>query len=115
MSENIAKSAGAASSSGQDKPKRAILVLRDRCCGGVPKERLERNKEQQSFKRQVKAALEKGPKTAPEVAAETGLPTERVFWQLMCMKKYGEVVEGEERDGYYEYKLAENSTDSSQE
>ena len=84
--------------------KRPIQILRERC-GGVPKERLAQNKQQQASRRQLKAALEDGPKTVPELAEETGLPAKSVFWLVMGMKKYGAVTEGEERDGYFEYHL----------
>jgi hypothetical protein len=42
----------------------------------------------------------------PEIHAATGIPADEVLWHLMAMKKYGKVVEREEREGYYEYALA---------
>jgi predicted Rossmann fold nucleotide-binding protein DprA/Smf involved in DNA uptake len=90
------------------KPEKAIRVLRERC-GGVPRDRLERNKQQTADRRKLKAALESGPKTVPQLAEATGLPTQRAFWLLMGMKKYGTVAEGQEQDGYFEYMLAAES------
>jgi len=45
----------------------------------------------------------------PQIAQETNLPPHEVFWHLMAIKKYGKLVEGEEREGYFEYALAEES------
>jgi hypothetical protein len=51
--------------------------------------------------------LHDGPKTIPEIASATGVPAHEVVWQVMTMKKYGKVVEGEEHDGYFAYALTE--------
>ena len=91
---------------GADKPRarKPIQILRERR-GGVPKELTERNRRLTQTRKQITSALKDGPKTVPQVADVTGLPTHEVLWQLMGMKKYGQVVEGEEQDGYYEYAL----------
>jgi len=88
----------------EQKKKKPIQILRERR-GGVPKDLLERNKRHASARRQLRTALQNGPKIVPELAKETGLPAQEAFWLLMGMKKYGELAEGEERDGYYEYTL----------
>jgi hypothetical protein len=87
-------------------PKKPIQILRERR-GGVPKERLAKHREQKRFLKTLREALRGGPLTVPQLAAATGFGTADVLWHLMAMKKFGEVVEGEERDGYYEYGLAE--------
>ena len=81
-----------------------VQILRERR-GGVPKELLQRNREQAQTRKQITTTLKDGPKTVPEIAAATGLASHRLFWCLMGMRKYGQVVEGEERDGYFEYAL----------
>jgi hypothetical protein len=86
------------------KQKKPIQILRERQ-GGMPKELLERNKRQATARRQLRTALKDGPKIVPELAKATGLATQETFWLLMGMKKYGELAEGAERDGYYEYML----------
>jgi hypothetical protein len=88
------------------KPRemRPIQILRERR-GGVPKELLQRSREQIQTRKLITTALKDGPKTVPEIAAATGLATHQLFWRLMGMRKYGQVVEGEERDGYFEYAL----------
>ena len=89
-----------------EKPReiKPIQILRERR-GGVPKEFVERSRRQAKAHKVLAAALKDGPKTVPEIAQIAGLPTHELFWYLMGMKKYGQIVEGEERDGYHEYAL----------
>jgi hypothetical protein len=103
MSENNP----AAATASQDKKKKApVHILRDRR-GGVPQVLLELTRRQAAIRKQLTKALQEGPKIVPELAEASGFPTHEVFWHLMAMKKYGEIVEGEERDGYFEYALKE--------
>ena len=71
----------------------------------MPKDLLERNKRHKAARRQLRTALKDGPKIVPELVKATGLAAQKAFWLLMGMKKYGELAEGAERDGYYEYML----------
>jgi pyruvate/2-oxoglutarate dehydrogenase complex dihydrolipoamide acyltransferase (E2) component len=91
---------------GESKQKEQLTsqILRERL-GGAPKRPMEISREHARIKKQIREALKDGPKTAPQVAESTQLDTSEVFWHLMSMKKYGEVVEGEERDSYVEYTL----------
>jgi len=84
--------------------KKPIEVLRERR-GGLPKTLLERNRQQAKTRKQIIRTLREGPKTIPEIAATTGIPVHRVVWQVMAMKKYGKIAEGEERDSYFAYAL----------
>lgn len=88
--------------------KKPIEILRERR-GGVPKKLLERHRQQAANRRGIVGALQTASKTVPEIAKETGLPPHEVFWHLMAMKKYGKLVEGQQRDDYFEYALAEAS------
>jgi len=88
--------------------KKPIAILRERR-GGAPGELVERNRQQAASRRRIVDALKVASKTAPEIARETGLPPHVVFWQLMAMKKYGKVIEGQQREDYFEYGLAEAS------
>ena len=85
-----------------------IQMLRERR-GGVPRELTERNRQQLANRRRIVDALKGGTKTVPAIAEETNLPRHEVFWHLMAMKKYGKVVEGQQREDYFEYGLAEAS------
>lgn len=53
----------------------------------------------------ITATLKNGPMTVPALAKATGLGTEIVFWQLMSLKKYGKVAEGEQDGDYFQYRL----------
>jgi predicted transcriptional regulator len=88
------------------KKKPTALLLRKRL-GNAPAEIVERSKEQTRIRRTIVEVLQQGPSTVPEVAQASGLPSHEVLWHLMAMKKYGEVVEGDQRGDYYEYALAQ--------
>ena len=88
----------------EPQKEKPIKIIRERR-GGVPKDLVERSRAQTKMRKKIIQALEDGPKTVPEVAKATAMPSHEVLWKLMGMKKYGLVVEGEERDGYYEYAL----------
>jgi hypothetical protein len=84
--------------------KRSAQVLRQRR-GGVGPEIIQRNREHQRTRRRITEALQAGPKTVPEIAETTGLPSHEVFWHLMAMKKYGKVEEGQQQGDYFQYVL----------
>ena len=88
----------------EPRKEEPIKIIRERR-GGVPKDLMERSRLQAQTRKKIIQALEDGPKTVPEVAKATAMPSHEVLWKLMGMKKYGLVVEGEERDGYYQYAL----------
>jgi predicted Rossmann fold nucleotide-binding protein DprA/Smf involved in DNA uptake len=64
-------------------------------------------KEQQAFRKSLKAAMSQGAKTIPEIAAGAGLPADQVLWHVMAMKKYDLVREVGKDGEYYQYVLAE--------
>jgi predicted transcriptional regulator len=86
------------------KPKRPIEILRDRK-GGISKELKDYFNAQQRVRKALRAALQAGPKTVPQVAAESGVDAADVLWHLMAMRRYGEVSDGPEQDGYVLYRL----------
>ena len=88
------------------KEKKPIQILRERR-GGIPRDILAKSGEQKRLLKRLKLALADGPRTVPEVAAETGVDSGEVLWHLMALRKYGELVEGDEREGYFEYALKE--------
>lgn len=94
----------------QDSPraKSPIQILRERQ-GTNLRDRLERNRQQAANRLRIAVALKDGPKTVPEIAQITGLPPSEVLWHLMAMKKYGKLVEADQRDDYMEYALSGKS------
>ncbi len=87
------------------KPKRAIEVLRERR-GGMSNELKTYVSNQQKVYKALRAALKAGPRTVPQLAAECSIPAPEVMWHLMAMRRYGEVLDGPEENGYLLYTLA---------
>jgi predicted transcriptional regulator len=50
-------------------------------------------KEQRRIQQEICKIIRDNPKTVPEVAVASGLPTHEVLWHLTAMKKYGLVAE----------------------
>jgi predicted transcriptional regulator len=59
-------------------------------------------KEQKKVIKAIKAQLQQ-PKTVPEIAEATGIPSSTVLWYVSALKKYGEVKETEKDGGYFRY------------
>ncbi len=90
----------------KNKEKKPIQVLRERR-GGGRKELIELNRKQTKIRKKLLDSLKEGPKTIPEVSSATGIPTHETLWYMVGLKKYGQIIEGNEQDGYYEYALKE--------
>ncbi len=91
----------------KEKKKKELTVKMLRDKGVKPrKEAIERSKEQRKIIKQITECLKSGPKTIPEIASELNMPTGVVTWYVMTLWKYGQIVAGEEVDGYYKYELA---------
>jgi hypothetical protein len=87
------------------RPKRPIEVLRERH-GGVSGELKTYVSNQQKVYKALRTALKAGPRTVPQLAAECGIPSPEVMWHLMALRRYGEVLDGPEENGYLLYTLA---------
>jgi predicted Rossmann fold nucleotide-binding protein DprA/Smf involved in DNA uptake len=83
-----------------------VSILRQRR-GPVPDALRDRVKEHSRIEKALTDALASGPKSAPEIAAETGIPAHQAFWHLMAMRKYGKVAEAGEAGDYCQYRLVE--------
>jgi len=66
---------------------------------------VERNRRQKAIRQSIVAVLQEESKTIPELARRVGLPADEVLRYVMGMKKYGNVAEAEQVDGYYKYAL----------
>jgi hypothetical protein len=89
-----------------NKQKKPIQILRERC-GGVSEELKTLTRVQTSIIKNLRISIKNVYRTVPEISKLTDIPSHEVLWYLMAMKKYGMIIEGEERDGYYEYTLKE--------
>jgi len=88
------------------KDRHAIAALRERH-GGMSAPLKEYFKEQQRVRKALREALKAGPKTIPELAAACKLAPPATMWHVMAMRRYGEVAETGEQNGYLLYALKE--------
>jgi predicted Rossmann fold nucleotide-binding protein DprA/Smf involved in DNA uptake len=65
----------------------------------------QRVKENREVRKKLTEILGRGPRTVPEIALETGIPSHHVLWHLTSMRKYGKVAEGEQSGDYFLYVL----------
>jgi predicted Rossmann fold nucleotide-binding protein DprA/Smf involved in DNA uptake len=87
------------------RSREALKALREQRAGALEAGQ-SRLKEQIKITNQIVKVLKEEPRTVPALAEATGLPTQTVFWQLMAMKKYGKVAEGEQDGDYFQYRLS---------
>ncbi|MBN1335468.1 MAG: hypothetical protein JXB39_05860 [Deltaproteobacteria bacterium] len=81
-----------------------IRVLAERM-GGASTELKERLKRQRIREKALRTALEDGPKTVAELAAVLQEDPREALWLVMALKKYGDIVEGEQQGDVYTYAL----------
>ncbi|MEX1247727.1 MAG: hypothetical protein WEA61_04545 [Anaerolineales bacterium] len=62
-------------------------------------------KSQKLLQQEISKALKEQPRSVPDVAAATGIPSREILWWLASMKKYGLVVEDGMQDDYPLYRL----------
>lgn len=86
--------------------KEKLKELRERKSSKI-KEIQKIVKEQNKIKDAIRNILKDSPKTVPEIADRASLPTDKVMWFVASMKKYGEILEGEKKGEYFEYRLNE--------
>lgn len=94
--------------SGKRDWKADLRTLRERR-GGVPEEVKESDRRRREILRRIRGVLDEGARTVPGIARAVELTTTETLFFVMALKKYGEVVEGEEREGWYEYARKEVS------
>lgn len=66
--------------------------------------------EPKRIQKEICQAIREQPRTVPEVAQATGLPTHEVLWHITALRKYGEVVEAGMAGAYYLYQTAPKTT-----
>ena len=95
----------------KSKKMKPIQILRERR-GGVPRDLIERNRQQSVIRRRITKALQGEPMTVPELADHLDVPSSEVLWYVMGMKKYGKVIEAEQAGSYFKYRLADESRET---
>jgi len=66
-------------------------------------------KKQQAARKTIEKAMRNGPRSVPQLARHTGIPSHDVLWHIASMKKYGLAVEeGPDESGdYFLYSLSD--------
>ena len=91
------------------KKKSNVKILKQKR-GEVPQVLKDRVKEANKIKKAIKQSITDSSKTVLEISEEIGYPTERVFWFITSLRKYGEIAETKEhKDLYYTYQLVSRS------
>ena len=70
-----------------------------------------RMKEQRKKIKAIKEQLKDSPLTVPAIAAATEIEPSHVLWFVAALKKYGQIIEGEKDGSYFQFRLAEKSSD----
>ena len=66
-------------------------------------------KEHNSALRAIREQLKDMPRTVPEIAEGTGLPSSKVMWYVASMKKFGDILEADQDDSYFRYQLSKGN------
>jgi predicted transcriptional regulator len=76
--------------------------------GESVKQAQELLKVQQAARKTLSRAMQAGPRSAPQLAAASGLAAREVLWHLAAMKKYGLIEEAgmDDAEEYYLYRLS---------
>lgn len=93
--------------------KKALAALRQRL-GGVSETKREQHKKLLTARKSIRQQLESAPATVPELARATGLPSHETLWHVTGMRKYGQVREDGEADGYVRYLLVTDASASTE-
>ena len=86
--------------------KKALADFRTRM-GGADEAKLKRHKDFLTARKAIRKSLQSQPDTVPSLAESLKLPANEVLRHVAGMRKYGEVRELGEADGYIRYGLTE--------
>jgi predicted transcriptional regulator len=86
-----------------------LKVFRERM-GGLTESKKAMAKDQRDTQKAIQETLKAGPRTVPEIAAETKIPSHKVLWYVMAMKRYGKVAEAGQAGDYFRYGWKEASS-----
>ncbi len=88
--------------------REALKVFRERH-GGVAESLKKYAADFRRERKRITDALQVAPATVPELARQTGLPSDRVLWHVAGMRKYGAAREAGPDGEYVKYELLEQS------
>ncbi len=87
-----------------DTQKHALTALRQRM-GGISDAKKQHTRALNAARQAIRQALAQQPATVPAVAQAIHRPTHEVLWHLTGMRKYGQIQEAGEEEGYVLYTL----------
>jgi hypothetical protein len=93
--------------------KDALRQLRETRQARIEKAK-EAVKTQSALIKKIRAQLESGPQTVPQIAAATGLDSAQVLLYVSGLRKYGALSEGPKDGDYFTYTLAPPKKTNSQ-
>ncbi|RLE41630.1 hypothetical protein DRJ19_05530 [Candidatus Woesearchaeota archaeon] len=83
-----------------------VRLYKEKTKAQPSKELMDLVRKQAMIKNRIIKALEKGPKTIPEIASEIGLPIHEVTWYVLTFTKYNILRPVEQTDeGYWKYEV----------
>jgi predicted transcriptional regulator len=82
-----------------------LKILREK--NGTNKDLMESVKMTNKIHKLIMESLATGPKTIPEIALETKLESEVIFWHVNALRKYGKIVDGGKTGDYWKYSKVE--------
>jgi hypothetical protein len=71
--------------------------------GNAPQHILEGMKESKRIQDAILKTLDNGPKTVPEIAESTGIPTKDIFWHVNALRKYNKLHDVKKQGDYFTY------------
>ncbi len=86
--------------------KKALADFRTRT-GGTDEAKVKRHKDFLAARKAIRKSLQNQPDTVPSLAHNLKLPAHEVLRHIAGMRKYGEVRELDEAEGYIRYGLTE--------
>ncbi|RPI13824.1 MAG: hypothetical protein EHM65_04985 [Acidobacteriales bacterium] len=86
-----------------------LKIFRERL-GGLTEAKKALAKDQRDTTKAIQEALKEGPRTVPEISSLTKIPTQKVLWYIMAMKRYNKVAEAGQAGDYYRYQWKEASS-----
>lgn len=85
---------------GKEALKQLKAARKDKIAASTARMKIQR----QAIKA-IKAQLQEGDLTVPELAQATGLNPPEVMWYVAALKSYGEILESSKDGSYYRYRL----------
>lgn len=90
------------------KKQLTVKIYKERTGAKISEELRERNKVNNRVKKAIFGVLKEGPKTVPEIANKTGVPSHQVLWHIATSLRYRLVEPVEKTDeDYWKYQLAQ--------